>query len=42
MQKINTETYLKKRKTKRENMEKNRYHYMSEEKILTRGKNLSI
>ena len=31
-QKINAETYLKKTKTKRENMEKNRYHNMSEEK----------
>ena len=31
-QKINIETYLKKKKTKRENMEKNRYHNMSEEK----------
>ena len=29
---INIETYLKKKKTKRENMEKNRYHNMSEEK----------
>ena len=29
---INTETYLKKKKIKRENMEKNRYHIMSEEK----------
>ena len=32
MQGINTETYLKKKKIKRENMEKNRYHIMSEEK----------
>ena len=30
--KINIETYLKKRKTKRENTEKNRYRIMSEEK----------
>ena len=31
-QEINTETYLNKKKTKRENMEKNRYHNMSKEK----------
>ena len=29
---MNTETYLKKKRTKRENMEKNRYHIMPEEK----------
>ena len=32
MQEINTETYLKKKKIRRENIEKNRYHNMSEEK----------
>ena len=31
-QEINTETYLKKKKIKKENMGKNRYHNMSEEK----------
>ena len=31
-QEINIETYLKKIKRKRQNMEKNRYHNMSEEK----------
>ena len=30
--KINIETYQKKKKLKKENMEKNRYHNMSEEK----------
>ena len=29
---INTKTYLRKKKIKRENMEKNRYRNMSEEK----------
>ena len=32
MKEINTETYLQKKKIKRENMEKNGYHNMSEEK----------
>ena len=31
-QEINIETYLKKKKFKKENIEKNRYHNMSEEK----------
>ena len=32
MQEINTEIYLKRKKIKKENMEKNRYHNMFEEK----------
>ena len=32
MQEINTENYLKRKKIKKENMEKNRYHNIFEEK----------
>ena len=41
MREINIETYLKKKKIKRENMRKTRYHNVSEKREKTKTKGMS-